>query len=400
MKKNAFTLVELLAVIAILAILIIIALPNILKMYNNAQMKLFLQEAKNINKAAEDSYMASRMNTNNPTETIYVYSDGRIESSTGNIDVNLTGHKPDGELIIKSTGETALAFHNGKYCARKTFSSSEITISKIEKSECTMDYVELDECFVTNADDVKNTSPIYGNVNGFRHYYQTYGSGEVAIYQYRFDNANCSSDVVIPSTINGKPVVAKEAGAFASGNISSYYINQERTIVSVYMPDTIRYIGAYAFTNNELTSLDIPDNVQSVGYSSFENNNISQLTLGNSLQTIDTMAFQYNNIANLVIPDSVTNIGTQSFAYGGTKTLVLGNSVQIVGSHAFYNNQLTSVTIPSSVTGIYGWAFANNRITQGNFQIDNSSGNIYIGTSILSNNGTNGNTTITPTYLK
>ncbi|NLC48075.1 MAG: prepilin-type N-terminal cleavage/methylation domain-containing protein, partial [Tenericutes bacterium] len=33
MKKNAFTLVELLAVIAILAILIIIALPNILKMY-------------------------------------------------------------------------------------------------------------------------------------------------------------------------------------------------------------------------------------------------------------------------------------------------------------------------------------------------------------------------------
>ena len=34
MKHKGFTLVELLAVIAILAILVIIALPNVLKMFN------------------------------------------------------------------------------------------------------------------------------------------------------------------------------------------------------------------------------------------------------------------------------------------------------------------------------------------------------------------------------
>ena len=37
MKKKGFTLVELLAVIAILALLVIIALPNVLKMFNQAK---------------------------------------------------------------------------------------------------------------------------------------------------------------------------------------------------------------------------------------------------------------------------------------------------------------------------------------------------------------------------
>ena len=37
MKNKGFTLVELLAVIAILAILVIIALPNVLKMFNQAK---------------------------------------------------------------------------------------------------------------------------------------------------------------------------------------------------------------------------------------------------------------------------------------------------------------------------------------------------------------------------
>ena len=42
MKNKGFTLVELLAVIAILAILVIIALPNVLKMYNQSKKNIFL----------------------------------------------------------------------------------------------------------------------------------------------------------------------------------------------------------------------------------------------------------------------------------------------------------------------------------------------------------------------
>jgi prepilin-type N-terminal cleavage/methylation domain-containing protein len=58
MKKEGFTLVELLAVIAILAILIIIALPNILEMFNKAKRDSFVTEARSVYKTAQQRYVA------------------------------------------------------------------------------------------------------------------------------------------------------------------------------------------------------------------------------------------------------------------------------------------------------------------------------------------------------
>ena len=46
MSKKGFTLVELLAVIAILAILVIIALPNVLKMFNDSKKNAFIVQAR------------------------------------------------------------------------------------------------------------------------------------------------------------------------------------------------------------------------------------------------------------------------------------------------------------------------------------------------------------------
>ncbi len=53
MNKKVFTLVELLAVIAILAILVIIALPNVMKLFNDAKEKAFTTELKEIYKVAQ-----------------------------------------------------------------------------------------------------------------------------------------------------------------------------------------------------------------------------------------------------------------------------------------------------------------------------------------------------------
>lgn len=58
-RKNGFTLVELLAVIAILAILIIIALPNILKMFNNAKKNSFVSETRGLYKTAQQNFITS-----------------------------------------------------------------------------------------------------------------------------------------------------------------------------------------------------------------------------------------------------------------------------------------------------------------------------------------------------
>ena len=69
MSKKGFTLVELLAVIAILAILVIIALPNILKMFNNAKKDIFLTEAKNIYKEVTKKYINETMRGNKISTT-------------------------------------------------------------------------------------------------------------------------------------------------------------------------------------------------------------------------------------------------------------------------------------------------------------------------------------------
>ena len=60
MKKKGFTLVELLAVIAILAILVIIALPNVLKMFNDSKKNAFMVQArKTANVAQEHTVLSS-----------------------------------------------------------------------------------------------------------------------------------------------------------------------------------------------------------------------------------------------------------------------------------------------------------------------------------------------------
>ena len=57
MKKNGFTLVELLAVIAILAILVIIAMPNVLDMFNKAKKDVFVTETQSLVGAAKKGYI-------------------------------------------------------------------------------------------------------------------------------------------------------------------------------------------------------------------------------------------------------------------------------------------------------------------------------------------------------
>ena len=71
MKNNkGFTLVELLAVIAIMAILLIIALPNVLKMFNESKEKIFLTESKSVFKEAINQTIKDR----NFSDVIYCKS--------------------------------------------------------------------------------------------------------------------------------------------------------------------------------------------------------------------------------------------------------------------------------------------------------------------------------------
>ncbi|NLC48244.1 MAG: prepilin-type N-terminal cleavage/methylation domain-containing protein [Tenericutes bacterium] len=108
MKKNAFTLVELLAVIAILAILIIIALPNILKMFNNAKKNSFVSESRSVYKTAEQKYITGN-------SEYYCYSNFPDE---GCEELDMTGRKNiDYYIMFNEEGKIDVFYmRDDNYC--------------------------------------------------------------------------------------------------------------------------------------------------------------------------------------------------------------------------------------------------------------------------------------------
>ena len=87
MKKNGFTLVELLAVIAILAILVIVAMPNVLGMFNEAKQNTFVTDVQKIMDTAKAEFMSDAFS--NAGQTIYYSSkDNSLDSSKLNIETN------------------------------------------------------------------------------------------------------------------------------------------------------------------------------------------------------------------------------------------------------------------------------------------------------------------------
>jgi hypothetical protein len=158
-----------------------------------------------------------------------------------------------------------------------------------------------------------------------------------------------SGDVIIPSTIDGLPVIGIGAQAFSGCT----------RLTSVTIPDSVTNIGDEAFRNcASLTSITIPDSVTSIGSDAFVRCiGLTNVTIGDSVTTIGESAFySCTSLISVTIPDSVTTIGESGFDHCASLTNVtIGNSVTTIGDSAFFDcTSLTNVTIPSSVTTI-GW---------------------------------------------
>ena len=108
MKNKGFTLVELLAVIAILAILVIIALPNVLKMFNDSKKNSFLTEAKTIYSEVSKKYISENMKGNKLT---YI-------SSEDDTKLEMTGRDLQYCVLLNTDGSVkSMKVSNGEWIA-------------------------------------------------------------------------------------------------------------------------------------------------------------------------------------------------------------------------------------------------------------------------------------------
>ena len=283
-KRNAFTLIELLAVIVILAVILVIAIPRILDVIDVSKKDSFKTSAQIIADSAEKKYVENKLN--NIDEEITCENATKLSKEDYEYCFVKIDNEGKAKVTIKGKGKFKdLAICNG-------------TKTSVELSD-------------TCSTDAKYFA--YEDVEG-----------GISITGYSIEGG---LDVVIPSNINGKQVVAIATEAF-----------QNKQLTSVIIPNSVTNIYVHAFSSNQLTSVTIPTSVTSIGHSAFYGNKLTSVTIPNSVTSIGDYAFQSNQLTSITIPSSVTSIG----------------------GYAFKSNQLTSVTIPSSVTSIGKWAFLKN----------------------------------------
>ena len=140
MKKQGFTLVELLAVIAILAILVIIALPNVLKMFNDAKKNSFLTEAKTVYGEAGKKYISDSITS--PSNNEHIYCKSKTDSLNP---LSLSGRGINYYIKTDSNGNvnTIVVWDDTRYIAKK---DSKIDVTSLTESKDITDDIKNATC--------------------------------------------------------------------------------------------------------------------------------------------------------------------------------------------------------------------------------------------------------------
>ena len=182
--------------------------------------------------------------------------------------------------------------------------------------------------------DGKNLPEIYKS-NDFVYYMK---NQEAFILDYTSE----ATEVVIPATVNGYPVVEIH-GAFKNN----------QNIISVTLPEGLRKIGSEAFRDCcYLETINFPEGIVLIGdYAFYGCNNLKDSAFPSTLQTLGTYAFGFcYKLTEAIIPPSVKTIEPYAFwLCENITTLVLNEGIESIGHEAFRSLAVTEVSIPSSL---------------------------------------------------
>ena len=368
-KKNAFTLIELLAVIVILAVILVISIPRILDVIETSKKDSFKSTAQLIADSAEKKYVTNKLN--NTDEEITCDKVAKISSK--DYEYCFVKINKEGKATVTIEGKGKF---KGMGICNASKETSEISDTCSTKQECfgfkdgAITSYEIGTPKVTVKDESKCKK--YMMSGGERppapeEIATTLCSGNALDNGYTLEGAvsdglipssdyeeaglevtytnGCGPDVIIPSNINGKKVVEiasnafTEAGVIPTGissnkkeyNIQPLYNKKDNYevvplgaasdglgITSVIIPNTVKIIGKGAFYENKLTSVTIPTSVTSIGEGAFSSNHLTNVTIPTSVTSIGSQAFSYNQLTSVTIPNSVTSIGKGAFRKKGS----------------------------------------------------------------------------------
>lgn len=270
----------------------------------------------------------------------------------------LTGYTGTDAVVTIPSGVSKIgedAFSGNGYVKEIILTDEVTEIGAYSFYECS----NLTKLTVPNGDCVVGNYAFSLVADGFT----IYGNMNSAIYQYAMEND-------IPFVSLG---VTQDGFVIKDGVLVSYEGNASDVVV----PDSVRVIGEYAFSNcNALEEIVIPESVIKIGGRSFGGcNKLTEIYVPAKVANIYSGAFSrcdalekvvvsennpyYESVDGVLFSENKTTL----ICYPASKydkDYMIPNTVNTLSEYAFDScNNLKFVFIPERVTRIEGWTFSN-----------------------------------------
>ena len=159
-----------------------------------------------------------------------------------------------------------------------------------------------------------------------------------------------------------------------------------KSVKHVVLPDTVRRIDSYAFSETALESITIPVGVTEIGPGAFYGcKNLKTVEILGRIEKLKESVFSHcEKLTQVTIPRSVKDIEKDAFSNSGIETIAIPGCVEYIGENAFQGckslrevyleeglieigsrvfsecSSLTALSVPESVISIGNYAFSGS----------------------------------------
>ena len=354
-RKNAFTLIELLAVIVVLAIIALIATPIVMNTIKNAKKGAAERSADSYIKQVETAVAEERLNKNEVLEGEYqITSDGNLCrdksascSDDNKIKIEMSGTKPtSGKIKITNGGvdQSSSSMTVGDYTV--SYNSTKKTYEATEKGSTTPDTPQPTKTYT-------NGEVVYFNVdNGTKcsNYTETQSntgtkSGCMKFYAFNDDGKD---------TVN--LILDHNTTALVAWNSSGSNASGPKEVLTQLNDDTKTWVGTETPSNYTMDQSDQPSKAKyTINYSDYK---ARLITAGEVAQITGNTAWDEKTATNSFYFDSKTDTASTTCKSENTSGCKFGWLYDRTSKSCTTNGCLNNAD--SSMTG-YGYWTASSR---------------------------------------